>query len=76
MDFSLLDLQHTSSRAYDFKIPLKNFILPFIDVAAVTRLHQHLIVDLVLVDTFGVKRYKTSQISQKSLTNLPRVFKT
>ena len=38
IDSSLLDLQHTSSHAYDFEIPLKDFRSPLIDLAA-TRFH-------------------------------------
>ena len=37
-DFSLLDLQHTSSHAYDFEIPLKDFRSPLVDLVA-TRFH-------------------------------------
>ena len=63
-DSSLLDLQHTSSHAYDFEIPLKGFRSPLVDLAT-TKFHQHLIVDLVPVDACRVKRHKTSQISQE-----------
>ena len=62
---SLLDLQHTSSHAYDLEIPLKGFRSPLVDLATATRFHQHLIVDLVSVDTCRVKRHKTSQISEE-----------
>ena len=58
-DFSLLDLLNTSSHAYDFEIPLKGFRSPLIDLAA-TKFHQHLIVNLVSVDTCRVRRHKTS----------------
>ena len=64
-DFSLLDLQHTSSHAYDFEIPLKDYRSPLVDLATTTRFNQYLIVDLVLVDIYEVRRYKTSQISQE-----------
>ena len=37
-DSSLLDLQHTSSHAYDFEIPLKDFRSPLVDLVA-TRFH-------------------------------------
>jgi len=43
-----LDLQHISSHAYDFEIPLKGFKSPLVDLAT-TRFHQHLV--LVLVNT-------------------------
>ena len=63
-DSSLLDLQHTSSHAYDFEIPLKGFRSPLVDLAT-TKFHQHLIVDLAPVDACRVRRHKTSQISQE-----------
>ena len=57
IDFSLLDLLNTSSHTYDFEIPLKGFRSPVIvDLVAATRFHQHLTVDLVLVETCRVKR--------------------
>ena len=71
MDSSLLDLQHISTHAYDFEIPSKGFRSLLVDLA-VTRFHQHLIEDLVLVDTCKVRMYKTSQISQEELTSLSR----
>ena len=37
-NYSLLDLQHTSSHAYDFEILLKGFKSPLVDLAA-TRFH-------------------------------------
>ena len=50
------------------------------DLVAATRFYHHLIVDLALVDSCVVKRYKTSLISQrvthkysKSLKNVARV---
>ena len=61
-DSSLLDLLHTSSHAYDFEISLKGFRSPLVDLVA-TRFHQHLIVDLILIDTCRVKGHRTSQIS-------------
>ena len=71
MDSSLLDLQHTSTYAFDFEIPSKGFRSLLVDLA-VTRFHQHLIVDLVPVDTCKVRMYKTFQISQEELTSLSR----
>ena len=38
-DYSLLDLQHTSSHAFDFEIPLKDSISPVVDLVAVTRFY-------------------------------------
>ena len=56
-DSSLLDLQHTSSHTYHFKIPLKCFKSPVgVDLIAATRFYQHLIINLVLVDTCRVRR--------------------
>ena len=64
-------MQYTSSHTYDFEIPFKNFKSPLVDLAATTKFHQHLIVDFVPVDTYGVRRYKTSQKSQR----VTQVFK-
>ena len=59
---SLLDLQNTNSHVCDFEIPFKGFKSPPVDLAA-TRFHQHLIVDLIPIDTCRVRRHKFSQIS-------------
>ena len=50
---SLLDLQHTSSHAYDFETLLKGFRSSVVDLVVATRFHQYLIIDL---ETCGVKR--------------------
>ena len=78
---SLLDLQNTSSHSYDFQIPLNGFRLLVVDLVVVTRFHQHLIVDLVPIDTCRVRRLhnltdltKVTQKSSKSLQNVVRVF--
>ena len=43
----------------DFEIPLKGFkTLSIVDLYAATCFHQFLIVDLILIDTCRVKRYK------------------
>ena len=60
----LLDLQNTNSHVCDFEIPIKSFKSLLVDLAA-TRFHQHLIVDLVPINTCRVRRYRTSQISQE-----------
>ena len=57
IDFSLLDLLNTSSHTYDFEIPLKGFRSPVIvDLVAATIFHQHLIINLISVDTCRVRR--------------------
>jgi len=63
---SLLDLQNTSSHTYDFEIPLNGFRSLVVDLVVTTRFHQHLIVDLVPVDTCRVRRLQ-------NLTNLTGV---
>ena len=66
MNSSLLDLQYTSSHAYDFEILLKGFRLSVVDLVAAIRFHQHLIVGLVPVDTLmELEGYRTSHISQE-----------
>ena len=78
---SLLDLQNTSSHTYDFEIPLNGFGSLVVDLVVATRFHQHLIVDLVSVDTCRVRRLQNltnltgvTQKSSKSLQNIVRVF--
>ena len=56
---SLLNLQHTSTHAYNFKISLKGFKSPLVNLEVTTRFHQYLIVNLVSVDTCGVRMYTT-----------------
>ena len=81
-DSSLLDLQSRCSYTYDFKISLKGFKSPVVvDLAAATRFHQHLIIDLVSVDTCRVRRLQNlsnhigvTHKSSKSLQNVVRVF--
>ena len=82
IDFSLLDLLNTSSHTYDFKIPLKCFKSPVVvDLITATRFHQHLIIDLVSVDTCRVRKLQNlsdltgvTHKSSKSLQNVVRVF--
>ena len=79
--FSLWIYYNTSTHACDFEISLKGFRLPsVVDLVAATRFYHHLIVDFTPVDTCVVRRYKTSQISQrvthmssKSLKNVAKV---
>ena len=81
-DSSLLDLQSRCSYTYDFKISLKGFKSPVVvDLAAATRFHQHLIIDLVSIDTCRVRRLQNlsnhtgvTHKSSKSLQNVVRVF--
>ena len=61
--FSLGFAKHRLPRLWLWD-PTQRFQITLVDLAT-TRFHQHLIVDLVPVDTCGFRRYKTSQISQE-----------
>ena len=82
-DSSLLDLQHTSSHVYDFEISPKGFRSSDVDLAIATRFQQHLIINLVPIDTYGVRRLqnlsnltRVSHKSSKSLQSVVRVVDT
>ena len=64
--FSSWIYSNTSCLACDFEISLKDFRSPsLVDLNAATMFYQCLIVVLALVDSCVVRRYKTSQISQR-----------
>ena len=77
-----LDLLNTSSHAYDFEIPLKGFKSSVVvDLVVATRFHQHLIINLIPIDTCRVRRLQNltdltgvTQKSSRSLQNIVRVF--
>ena len=55
-----------STYTCDFEIPHKGFkSSSVVDLVVATRFYHHLIVVLALVDSCVVRRYKTSQISQR-----------
>ena len=64
-----------------FDISLKGFRSLDVDLATATRFHQHLIIDLVPIDTCGIRRLQNlsdltgiTHKSSKSLQNIFRVF--
>ena len=79
--FSSWTYCNTSTHTFDFEIPLKvSNHLQLLIFEETTKFYQYLIVDLFLVDACVVRRYNTSQISQrvthkfsKSLQNVTRV---